>query len=415
MLRRALRHPIGRNTLLKLASELVGRAASFALGIWAARQLGSFAFGQYTVALAQGFVLAQLGDMGLQTLITREVAVKGQAAQAAVYTALRWKCAIALPVAVLFWLFSAGNPPLIRLSFLGLGLAMLAQTFLEYAAYVFRGQQRLRREAQLLASARLLTSISGALALWWGGGLPGLALTTLASVSVMAALALYGLRRAGWFQGRPWPLSGPLARALWQQALPLGAATFLSISYTRLPIFWLEARLDATAVAQFSAAQRLVEPMQILPASFLAALFPAYSQALRRDPRRARRLGWRGALLLSGGGAAVALLLWLAAPWLISRLYGPEFHDSIPVLQWLSWSVVPAFVNYSLTHYLIARGQQRWLTLFMGVMLALHGGLSWLLIPAWGSAGPAISVLVAETALLFACLTVLTKQEATLH
>lgn len=407
MVCRALRHPIGRNTLLKLASELLGRIASFALGLWAARQLGSFGFGEYNVGLAQGFVLAQLGDMGLQTLITREVAVKGEAARAAVHTALRWKWIIALPVVVLFWLFSAGRPPLIRLSFLGLGLAMLAQTFLEYAAFVFRGQQRLRREAQLLTSARLLTALSGGLALWWGGGLPGLALAMLASVGLMAAWALYRLGQDGWFQGRPLPLAGPFARALWQQALPLGVATFLSISYTRLPIFWLEARLDAAAVAQFSAAQRLVEPTQILPASFLAALFPAFSQALHHDPQRARRLGWRGALLLLGSGAAVAFVLWLAAPWLISRLYGAEFHDSIPVLQLLSWSILPAFVNYSLTYYLIARGQQRWLTLFMAGMLLLHGAISWLLIPAFGPVGPAISVIIAEATLLLACLCVL--------
>lgn len=436
MLRHTLSRPIARNTLLKLASELIGRAVTFALGLWAARQLGSVGFGLYNLALAQGFVLAQLGDMGLQTLITREVALQAPLPTPTLpsplppdhspltthhslltthHTAWRWKWALALPVTLLLWLFSAGRSPLIRLSFLALGLALLAQTFLEYAAYVFRGQQRLRREAQFLTAARLLTALSGGFILWRGGGLPGLALASLASVSLTAAWAYSHLKREGWFQARPQPLLSPFSRALWQQALPLGAATFLSISYTRLPLFWLEARLDAAAVAHFSAAQRLVEPMQILPASFLAALFPAYSHALRHDPRRAHRLGWLGALLLMGSGAAVALLLGLAAPWLINYLYGAEFHGSIPVLQWLSWSVLPAFVNYSLTHYLIAHGQQRWLTLFMGIMLALHGGLSWLLIPHFGPAGPAISVLAAETALLFACLTVLAKQEAALH
>lgn len=100
---------------------------------------------------------------------------------------------------------------------------------------------------------------------------------------------------------------------------------------------------------------------------------------------------------------------WFTAPWLISHLYGAEFGGGIPVLRALSFSILPAFVNYSLTHYLIAANQQRWLTLFMGVMLLLHAGISWFLIPTLGPVGPAISVVIAETTLLFSCAAVLTN------
>ena len=72
-------------------------------------------------------------------------------------------------------------------------------------------------------------------------------------------------------------------------------------------------------------------------------------------------------------------------------------------MRWLSLAMWPAFINYSLTHYLIARGQQQWLTLFNGVMLLLHLALSWALIPRIGILGPAVSLLVAESFLLVAC------------
>ena len=73
------------------------------------------------------------------------------------------------------------------------------------------------------------------------------------------------------------------------EALPLGIAIFLSIGYTRVAVFLLEFRLGPLAVAEFSAAHRLVEPAQIVPAALLAAVFPAFSAALSRNPRQAGR------------------------------------------------------------------------------------------------------------------------------
>jgi O-antigen/teichoic acid export membrane protein len=76
-----LSNRLTRNTAVKLASELIGRAAMFGLVIVAARQLGEAGFGIYNYGLALGFVLAQLADLGLQIVIAREVAVQGQAAR----------------------------------------------------------------------------------------------------------------------------------------------------------------------------------------------------------------------------------------------------------------------------------------------------------------------------------------------
>ena len=82
---------LGRNASAKLASELVARAASFGLVLLAARQLGEVDFGRYNYALALGFVLAQLADLGLQMLVAREIAVLGRAAGPLVRAALQLK------------------------------------------------------------------------------------------------------------------------------------------------------------------------------------------------------------------------------------------------------------------------------------------------------------------------------------
>ena len=399
---------VGRNATVKLVSELLARAASFGLILLAARQLGEADFGRYNYALALGFVLSQVADLGIQVVLAREVARRGMAARGLVAVALRLKLLLSLPLLLLFTLLALSSDSALRLPLFILGMMMLAQTYLEFVAYIFRGEQVLEVEALLLAGARLLVAALGAGVLLGGGGLVALAATNLLGVLSVTVFAFRLLVRRGWLRGpapaHAIPTAADQLPWLVREALPLGLAIFMSIAYTRLAVLLLQHLQGEVAVATFSAAQRLVEPSQIVPASILAAVFPAFSLALEQRPAAARRLGWSVAIFLSLVGAVVATAFFLLAPVLVRVLYGPSFVEAAPVLRWLGLSTVPAFLNYALTHYLIARGQQRLIGLFTLVMLILHGALSLFWIPRWGPLGPALSIIIAESILFVLCL-----------
>ncbi len=327
----------------------------------------------------------------------------GRAAQGTVALSFRLKLWLSLVVLAVLWWLTANRPLEIRLAYFLLGLSLLAQTYLEFAVYIFRGQQRLLVEAGYLTAGRLLTAAVALLLLWLDGGLVAVALAYFLATSAVAIWALRHVQREGWL-ALPAGEDRPPAGRLLRQAFPLGVAIFLSIGYTRLAVFMLEYQMDEAAVAEFSAALRLVEPMQIIPAALLAAVFPAFTHALHHEPRQAHRLGLHSSLLLGGMAAVLAIVFWFGAPWLIPLLYGPSFVAAIPVLQFLGLSALPAFVNYSLTHILIARGQQRLSSIFVALMVVLHGLLSWQLIPTMGPAGPAFSVVMAEIVLFVCCL-----------
>jgi O-antigen/teichoic acid export membrane protein len=161
--------------------------------------------------------------------------------------------------------------------------------------------------------------------------------------------------------------------------------------------------LGEIAVARFSAASRLIEPAQLVPASLMAAVFPAFTVALHSRSGEALSMGSRATLSLLAAGMALAIGGWFVAPFLIPFLYGPAYAESVQVFQVLAISLVPAFVNYSLTHYLVARGQQLLMGVFTAAMLVLHAGLSWYLIPRLGVVGPALSIILAELLLTTLC------------
>src|SRR5919109_1673546 len=109
---------IRSNAGAKLAGELVGRAATFAVAVYAAQRLGAADFGLYSYAVAVGFVAAQISDLGLQTLITREVAVLEARARPLVRTALVLKVDLSVVPALTMVAVSIGRPSAVALAFL---------------------------------------------------------------------------------------------------------------------------------------------------------------------------------------------------------------------------------------------------------------------------------------------------------
>ncbi|HSH04026.1 MAG TPA: oligosaccharide flippase family protein [Anaerolineae bacterium] len=393
---------VGRNTIIKLVADIIGSLASFALVLIAVRTLTTDDFGLYNYGLTLGFVFAQITDLGFKILLTREIATNPNQPYL-VRQALHAKLFLTLPALLLIIYFILPYNWPQRFALLALSLIMIGLNYLELAFYIFRGQQNLLPEAILLLALKLLTTTIGTLTLLFTPQLLPLALSTLLVMLIINLIAYRHLANHGWLAPLPpnhpfWPTSHQ-----WRQAIPLGLAIFLSIAYTRVAIFLLEAYQDNSAIAHYSAAYRLIEPLQLLPAALLAAIFPAYSHALHHQPRYANQLAWGTTSLLLLASATIAATLILTAPWLIPQLYGSDYAPSIPVLRYLAAALIPIYINYGLTHFLIARHQQHITSLLVTIMLLGHLYISTQLIPTWGAAGPAISVIIAEIILLFGC------------
>jgi O-antigen/teichoic acid export membrane protein len=402
----------------KLFTEALARVASFAVVLLAARQLGPAEFGTYLYGLGAGFVLAQGADLGLQLLVAREVAVRGRGATPVVRMALALKLGLAGAVVLLFLPLTIGHAPLVRVALAALGAGMVLQTFIEFVGHVFRGNHELDREVRLLTSTRLLAAVACGLILWLDGRLLPLALVTLGAGIAGSALASWLLYREGWLAAGdaaagPGSLAEPVRPGdLVRAAVPLGVAIVLSVAYLRVGWLLLYHFAGQEAVAQLGAAQRLMEAAQLVPAAAMAAIFPAYASTLATDAGGARRLGQSSAGVLAGLGVLAAATLWYTADWAVPALFGSDYRPAIPVLKLLAVSVPLMFVNYLLTHMVIARGSQGLVAWFTGAALVVHITASSFLIPVWGGAGVAVSMIVAEAVLLLCCAVVLTRSSS---
>ncbi len=392
----------------KLSAEIVGRLFQFALIYAAQRILGPADYGVITYGLAVGMVLAPATDLGMQLIITREVARVDRIAPRVSGIGLALKLLLTIGAVAVLVPISLQRPAGTVFATFVLGVAVIGSSFAEYFGYVFRGLRRVELDAVLTLLLRLGVFAFGIAALWLRPSVNGVALAYLIGNGLAAILGYVWLRRR--FFTPVLNARRSASSALLRQALPLGGAILFSIAYTRTSVFLLDAFSTSTVVGEYGVALRLTEPLALIPSAIMAAVFPALTHTMAQTgyaSTRALRLKTIGVLSLAG--LLIAAGGVLLGPWLIHFLYGTQYAGSTLPLQLLAVAALPIFINYALTHFLVARRQQRLNLIFNAVIFVVNLLLCSVLIPRFGPGGAALSTLLSELTLLTLCTIALSR------
>ncbi len=390
------------NLRLKALSDIVARSGRFLLVLVAARVLGPDGFGLYAFAFAFGNILANAADFGLQMYLSREVAKGSVPPRAVLGQVIRAKLLLSAAVLVLLAAAFAFYPrPLgVRWLLVLMGAASLVHSWNELWNYFFRGLQSLRQEAILTLFDMLAGSALGIALLLGGAGVRGLVAALLAAEIATLVLALSLLGRRGHLALAA--TDAPALAAL-RDAAPIGVAILLSILYFRIDAVLLERLTTDQVVGAYGAAYKILEAFIFIPAAFLAAVYPAFARTTVTGPEAMRRLyrsslGWLTLL-----GAAIVAGVLLFAPLGLRVLYGARYTSSIPLLRVLSFALFFIFVNYALTHFLVALRGQKWNAIFAGACTVVNVGANLALIPLYGAMGAAIATVATEATLFALC------------
>jgi O-antigen/teichoic acid export membrane protein len=276
---------------------------------------------------------------------------------------------------------------------------MVLGTTLDYLSYCFRAFGRLGWEAQIGLVSRLLNLVLGVALVLWGGGVWGLALASFASIFAAIVLGYRLLLR----NVRPvWRIDLAYWRASMGQPTAVGIGIIFSIVSFRLDNLLIPPFAGTQALAVYNVAYKLFEPSLILPGVLLAAVFPLLSQAAHTPGSLLPVVG-QTHLALLGMGLLATLGLALFATPLLMLLYGAQYLAAAPVLVVLAFACVPMYLNYGLTHTLIAIDRPRLYAIFTLVSLVVNLAANLALIPALGVTGAAVATVGTELVLLALC------------
>lgn len=386
---------VAKNSLVQLVSGVLAKIMGVLLVVYAARQLGTEAFGVYSFVLSLLGIFYIFTDFGLGTLTTRDLAQNAEAEPQYLgnILALRLVLSTLAGAAMVGTTWALGHPTaVVQLTALA-ALSLFFSSNVDTCSAVFYAHQRMEVPALVSVVATMLRiGVSlGALAI--GAGVFTLILIYAAASALQLALLLVMISS----RTRAVPAWD---RAFWRrllvQAYPLALANLFAVIYFRIDTVMLASLAGQQAVGLYNAAYRLLEFTLVVPAYYLGALFPVISASRTSHPQRFQLIYRRSLKYMLIAAVPMALGASTLAPGFIDVLYGPAYTESVPVLSVLMWTLVLIACNSLNSPYLVVMGRQRVVTLLVFIGMIFNIALNFYAIPRYGMLGAAWVTLLGE-------------------
>ena len=344
-----LEEKIAKNTSYFTLALIIQKLISFGYFSYIAVQIGVANLGQYTFALFFTTILAVLIDIGISSVLVREVS-KDQSKSQNYFSAAM---AVKIPLAVLTYLIAVvlinllDNPEMIRQLVYLTGLIMVLDSFtLTFYAFL-RGHSNLKFESIGTIIFQLIVAASGIIIVNLTHDLRLLMLAILGasffnfvySFSLLKAkLKLRFFRKA----------DKGVIKAILTITVPFALAAVFTRVYGYLDTVLLNQLIDETAVGYYSLPYKIVFSLQFIPMAFVASLYPAFASYFVGSKELLRKTFEKSMIYLGLIGVPITFGAIALAKPLILKIYTAEYEPSILTLQILAVGLAFLFLNFPL-------------------------------------------------------------------
>ena len=385
------------------AVQIAGRAVMLGIGLVSiaviTRYLGPDDYGRYTLALTYMQLFAVLADVGLFTIVVREISRDPSRTEELVGNTLTLRLLLSAVVIALAAAISLLLPydPDVRTAILLAGLPLLFGMLNSTFVTVLQARLRMGRavigdvlgRAVGLAAVGLVAALDLGFYAVMGAAAAGALATAVTTMLLTRPLARITVRA----EPAVW-------RGLLRAALPLGVALAVNELYFRADTLIISLYEPYEQVGLYTLAYRMLELTLVFGTVFLTTTFPLLSQAVASDEPRARRTIQLSTELLVVLGVPLFAGGLVVAPDLVDLAAGDEFGDAATPLRILLAAGALAWVNGVFGYALIAKDRQMsalWLNLSA---LAFNLGLNLLLVPRYGIVVAAAVTVASEVLIL---------------
>lgn len=392
---------IAVNTAWLFSEKVLGRLIGFFLMVILARALGTVGFGKLNFANSFAALFIILADMGIGTLITRDMAANRD--EAAVYfgkSVVLMAPLIALAAVVITSAALIADLPedTFYLIFFFAGYQLLKNLGAVYTA-VFRAFERMQYAAGVLLVERILSLAFCLLALQSSNILMGVGVAYLVAGALFLVLTVTLVHAR--FIVPEYRVKPEHFKYMVRQGFPLAVIAVLSLFYFNIDMIMLGKLRDEASVGVYGAAYRLFFTLATFFNPLLTAVFPAMSRLYQEtDGARLARAYRTSVKFLLGVSIPMAVGGAMLSEGIVDFVYGSDFGASAPVFRWFSLIIFVAYLNSVNCYFLTSIKRQGVLAKAIGLTAAVNLALNWAMIPMYGEFGAVWATMVSEVLLL---------------
>jgi O-antigen/teichoic acid export membrane protein len=377
-------HRIIENTAAYAAGNIFSRLFDILTIFLLARYLGVVDFGKFSFALAYVGLFSVVIDLGFNLILVRELS-KSPERGARLYgsgVSLNFVFAGLGALAAVGSILVLRYPPeikvLVALASLNLFVSFRMPSFKDVFEVPLVAGLKLKYSAAAAAANRILTLpvMVGAMLL---KAPLGLLVLIYALVSLPSFLLLLHYSRA---------VVRPAFRAEWpdwlflfKEGLPLGLAGILAIVYAQADTLLISKFWTMKEVSFYSAARRVMEPLQLLPAAFGLSILPVISEMFVRRKDEIVRVYRKSLLYILLLALPIAAFLFCFSRPVVTLLFGADFREAARALALLSFSLPFVFISHMSAVVFIAVHKQKTAAFIWLAALSLYFSLDFVFIP----------------------------------
>lgn len=316
---------------------MVGLVGSVVFVVYATRHLGVLGYGRYSFVIVFVSYFSFLSELGLDWVIVRDVSTDKSRTAAYMAGAVFLRGCASLLAMILVWssaILLLHKPELLPLMFIASG-SLLASSLAGIFNGAFQAFERMEYVALIDIPYSMIRPAVGIVVLATGGDLVALFFSQLLVdiLRMLGTLWVYATK-VGKISVR-W--DGGFLSHLLKSALPLMLWRLLTLVEQRIYILFLLFFAGESAVGWYSAPYKLVDMVGLLTLAAADAFLPLLSRLFVESRERFIKVAEKVLRYIVIIFVPLALGISMLAQPLVLWLFGNQYINSAPVLQYLGW------------------------------------------------------------------------------
>ena len=394
---RNAKQTVAKNIFWLSVSQFAGRLIRAVIIIYAARVLGAAGYGVFSYALGLAGFFTIFADIGISVLLTKQAAQEPKKASSYFATSF-WIKNVLLAGTVLLIIFAAPYFSKIEQAKVLLPFVALLVVFDNLRDFSFaflRAKEKMEYEALTTIFMNIVITALGFIALYFSKTAGAITFAYVGSAGIGFLISALVLKKEFW--GVIKNFNNNLIKPILNLAWPIALSGLLGAFMINIDIIMLGWFKTETDVGLYSAGQRIVQLLYVLPGIIASAVFSPISRAVKNGAeivvrsiveKSASLISLISLPLVTGG-------IILGGP-IMKLLYGNEYIGGTLAFQILTLTILIVFYGGLFSNLILAHNQQRKTAVFAGIASIVNITFNAALIPFWGIAGAALSTLVVQ-------------------